>query len=341
MHGSTRPRSPDGSSTRWRVARALARLAPALLLVAVGSADVAPAIALPITKLAIEATSAASDTPAPGVDAVATEATGASWLARLNALRETAKLPPVAEAPAWSTGCEQHAEYLVRNRTHGHYQQPDNPWFTQEGAECGRSGNVISGRMSTGMAAYGQEAMVDAWMTAPFHGLGFINPGLSTVAFGQYAEVSDGLRHWAATLDIMRGLTPTPQTQYPVMWPADGASVGLTRYAGNEYPDPLTGCAGYGLEAGLPILLLTGNGAGSPQIVASQVVQNGQPLEHCVLSETTYTNPDPAMQQLARAVMGFQDAVIIIPRSPLQNGASLSVTVTLTTGAYAWGFSTH
>jgi hypothetical protein len=319
--------------------RPLSKLAlAALALIALWSgANVPSATARPaVDGLEIQAPVAA---PAAKPEAGArAEATGEAWLVRLNQLREVAKLPPVMEAPAWSYGCGEHAEYLVRNRTYGHYQSADNPWFTPAGAECGRSGNVISGRMSSGAAPFTQAAMVDAWMTAPFHGLGFINPGLNTVAFGEYAEVADGLRHWAATLDIMRGLAYVPPTHYPVMWPADGASVGLTRYAGNEYPDPLTSCHGYGQEAGLPILLLLGN-TRSPQILASQVLQDGLPLEHCVLTETTYTNPDAGSQQLARAVMGYQGAVIIMPRMPLTPGASVSVSVGLTSGTHAWSFS--
>lgn len=325
-------------TTTRRVFRLLPKLGVAALITLWSGTNVPAAAAPPATSAAIAIQAPIAESSVPAAASTSAEVTSEAWLVRLNHLRDVAKLPPVMEAPIWSEGCGQHAEYLVRNRTFGHYQSADNPWFTPAGAECGRSGNVISGRMSSGAPPYTQTAMVDAWMTAPFHGIGFINPGLSAVAFGEYTEVSDGLRHWAATLDIMRGLNYVPPTHYPVMWPADGATVGLTRYAGNEYPDPLTGCHGYGPEAGLPILLLLGN-ARSPQVVTSQVVQDGQPLEHCVLTETNYTNPDAGSQQLARAVMGYQGAVIIMPRTPLVPGASVSVSVGLATGTHAWSFS--
>jgi len=318
--------------------RLLRILLPAALVVIGSSLEVSPATAVPAGEaVAIEAPTTAL--PAPAADNTSALVTGEPWLVRLNQLRETAKLSPVTEAPAWSEGCGEHAEYLVRNRTYGHFQSTDNHWFTPGGAECGRSGNVINGRMSAGAAPYTQTAMVDAWMTAPFHGLGFVNPGLTTVAFGEFTEVADGLRHWAATLDIMRGLAYAPSTLYPVMWPADGSTVGLTRYVGNEYPDPLTSCHGYGPEAGLPILLLLGGSHSTPQIAGSQVLQNGQPLEHCVLIESSYTNPDPGSQQLARSVMGFQGAVIIMPKAPLAPGAVIDVAVNLPAGTHRWGFS--
>jgi hypothetical protein len=67
--------------------------------------------------------------------------------------------------------------------------------------------------------------------------------------------------------------------------------------------------------------------------------QGGTALESCVLTEATYSNPDPAWQNLGRAILNERDAVIMIPRAPLTPGASYTVSITANSRTFTWTFS--
>ncbi len=257
------------------------------------------------------------------------------WLTYINSMRALASLPPLALNAAWSDGAAKHARYMVKNDYIGHDEDPTNPWFTPEGRDAARSGNVlVSSNINMGV-----EEAIDMWMQGPFHALGILDPALRETGFGIYREAV-GVRHFGATLDVLRGRSTVPDTiSFPVMWPGDGATVHLTTFPGNEFPDPLSSCPGYTAPTGLPIIVQFGNGSTTPRVTASSFTQGTTELPHCVFDETTYNHPDPAFQSWGRNLLNSRDAVVIIPRAPLEPGATYTVTLTVNGTRLTWTFS--
>lgn len=256
------------------------------------------------------------------------------WLVYVNSMRALAALPPLTLNPDWNDGAAKHARYMVKNDYIGHDEDPTNPWFTPEGRDAARSGNVlVSSNINMGV-----EEAIDMWMQGPFHALGILDPALRETGFGIYREAV-GVRHFGATLDVLRGRSAVPETvTFPVMWPGDGATVHLTTFPGNEFPDPLSSCPGYTAPTGLPIIVQFGNGTTTPRVTASSFKQGTTELPHCVFDETTYTHPDPAFQSWGRNLLNARDAVVVIPRDPLQPGFSYTVSLTVNGMPLTWTF---
>lgn len=116
------------------------------------------------------------------------------WLVVVNRYRAVAGLGPVGENSEASAGAMLHSQYLVRNRTSGHDQQPSRPGFTPAGLRAGMTGNVATGygKLPT------QRYLIEEWMTAPFHGLGMIRP--DSTAFG--FAVAGTAKYYASTLPL-------------------------------------------------------------------------------------------------------------------------------------------
>jgi len=269
-------------------------------------------------------------TPAPAQPA---------WLQRLNQHRASAGLPAVADNTEWSEGCRSHAQYMVKTGSIGHRQDPASAWARADGAACAATANVAAGGGTAPLQAPNDSQVVDGWMAGPFHAVGILDPRLTQAAFGRYDEAPPGGFHWAAALDVLRGLNRSPHNNlFPAMWPGPHAPTNLTQL-GVEYPDPLTGCHGYTLPAGTPLLLLLGSGGPPPRVTSSQVTLDGQPLEHCTFSEADYTNPDGSAQSLGRSILRERGAVVLVPRAPLQAGKRYQVRVTVGDQVFTWEFS--
>lgn len=255
------------------------------------------------------------------------------WLARLNAYRAMAGLPPVAERPEWNDGCWKHARYMVKNDVITHAEDPQNQWYTREGDECGRNANVMVSSSATASDAYA----IDVWMQAPFHAVGMLDPRLIQVGYGSYREADGGFQMGAA-LDIWRGLgTSAAGVSFPIRWPGDGSTTPLRAFQVGEYPDPLTHC-GYTAPTGLPILLLLGTGSLTPSVTGHGLWRDGVPVERCVFDETNYTNPDGNQQRLGRQILNSRDAIVMIPRDPLSPGSRYTVSITVNGQTYTWTF---
>ncbi len=113
-----------------------------------------------------------------------------------------------------------------------------------------------------------------------------------------------------------------------VVWPGNGSGVPLVRYAGSEWPDPITACKGWTEKAGLPILIHRS----IPTLVKTATVTdtNGASLPVCSIDSDTYTNPDPGDQDYASNLL--ETSVIVIPKNPLTPGHSYRVQVKLEDG---------
>ncbi len=272
----------------------------------------------------------AGDTPG----AVTGSAGQPGWLRYVNRLRALGGLAPVGWSRSWSRGDRLHARYMVKNEVLSHAEDPAKPWYTPAGAASARSGHV----MASSTTSTSNRQAIDVWMTGPFHGVGIIDPELRQAGYGAYRE-SDGGWEMAATLDVLRGLRAAPTgLKLPVMWPGDGVTTPLRGYYGGEFPDPLASCPDYTAPAGAPIILQVGLGSGTPNVAAHSLRTGGVAVEHCIYSESTYTSPDSSAQSLGRAVLSMRDAIVIMPRSPLTQGADYEVSITADGNAYTWTF---
>lgn len=271
-------------------------------------------------------------TPTPAPTPTPTPPTSDNWLDRVNYFRSLANLPPVTNNPAWTQGEIEHSRYVAKNDQLTHYQDRNNPWYTPAGSEAGQNGNVFA--WSTTQVR--DIDFIDGWMTAPFHGLGIINPKLTQVAYGSYREAGGSIEA-GATLDVIRGINSNSSPQYPVMWPANGKTVPLRQFD-SEYPDPLTSFPGYTAPAGLPIYLQLGSGNVTPRVTSHSLTQGNIPIEHGVFDETTYSNSDPSAQQLARSILDSRDAIVMIPRNPLIPG-NYTASITSSGQTYTWSFN--
>jgi hypothetical protein len=178
----------------------------------------------------------------------------------VNSYRSLAGLPPVTENLAWSDGAYKHSRYMVKNNVIGHSEDPSLPWYSPEGDQAARNGNVM---VSTNVHATDANAIL-AWMQGPFHAVPILDPKLAQSGYGSYRE-ADGGYQMGATLDVLRGRTAAP-TSFPVFWPGKNAAMPILSYPGGEAPDPLTSCPGYSVPTGPPIILQLGTGGITPNV---------------------------------------------------------------------------
>jgi len=263
-------------------------------------------------------------------------AEGDSWLERVNFYRSTASLPPVTENSVLSNAVLRHARYMVMHGVVSHTENMKEEWATPEGAAAAAA-SILAG--STRPMEPSSWA-VDLWMQAPFHALGILDPSLQQVGFGMVHQSQSKLIQTAAGLDVIRGrhADGLRKVPYPVVWPADGASVPLNEYVG-ERPDPLSSCAGYESPAGLPLIVQLGPGPMNPQLTFSRITENGRPLDHCVFDESTYRNRSAGDQRVGRMILGSRDAIVLIPREPLQAGMTYRATLVASGQTIDWSFS--
>lgn len=231
------------------------------------------------------------------------------WLDLLNDFRSLADLPPVSENPEWSYGDCLHSRYLVKNDEVGHEEDPENPWYTPEGAEAGIYSNVLGWAPSVT-----DEAAIASWMETVYHGIWMVNPGLREVGFGSYREYDGGLE-MAAALDVIRGIRAAPDSvRFPVMFPGDGKHMPIRDFGGGETPNPLVNCPGYSYPTGPSLFLRYQT---TPTLHSHELRRDGSPVDACAFVEG--------------------DAVVLLPREPLIS-ATYQVSVQSSEGAHSWSF---
>jgi hypothetical protein len=256
-----------------------------------------------------------------------------SWLDRVNFYRATAGLPPVMEDPGLSGAVAEHARYMVKHDEIKHTQNRRRALATPAGAEAAAASVLAGSNRGTEPDVWA----VDAWMQGPFHALGLLHPSLERVGFGIQRD-GGGKIQTAAALDVMRGRTAngTGQT-FPIVWPANGATVPIGTST-LEYPDPLSTCLDYANPAGLPVIVQLGSGQVTPRVTASWFMDGKRALRHCVFDENTYRNGNKVDQRLGRSVLDAHDAVVLIPRDPLQSGHTYRVIIDTNGQRIDWTF---
>jgi hypothetical protein len=259
---------------------------------------------------------AEASTPTPGYIPPS-----ADWLTTVNYYRAMAGLGPVSEDPSMSAGAEAHSCYMLYNGI-SHDEVPGNPGYTPEGDAAGNSGNVaVSSAINTS-----ERSHVELWMTGPFHAIGVLRPNLRTTGFGKCDLPDTPTWHSGATLDVIRGLVSAPRPSWPILFPGDGTTTNLDHFV-TESPNPLTFC-GWSGSAGLPIIAMMPE---APTNASATLVGPNGPIEVCVLSAA---NTNGTAQQILQG----DNAVVIVPRSPLPQGTFL-VNASTAARSVNWSFT--
>jgi hypothetical protein len=254
----------------------------------------------------------ATTTPPPGEasplhsDALSADA---SWLETLNAYRAGSGLGPVVNEPRWTSGIDDHLRYLARTPPQfrlgayasEHLQNPASPFYSEAGAAAAKASNLGYG--------WTDRDAIENFLSAPFHAIGLLRPGLRRSAFASL-DINVGI-------DTIRGLVDDRSTA-PVLFPGDGSVTSLSSYRGNESPDPLESCPGFRVPSGLPILALLP--AAPARGVQASVRSAGRFLDVCTITAESLVSSDPIGAPSARATLRHDNAVVIVPREPLSNG---------------------
>lgn len=284
-------------------------------------------------NLYLEPSSSPTPTPSPTPSPIPSPNPN-DWMSYTNYYRGMSQVQPLSENSSWSSDCEKHAFYIVKNDILEHDEDPSNQYYTPEGRTAAQSSDLAASYdMNDGV-----KFTLETWMQAPFHAIAILDPALRTSGYGIYHEDDGGLVMGAA-LDVVRGRTAAPSdTPFPIKFPGDGSVINLRLHWG-ETPDPLTSCPGYTAPVGLPITLQLGSGNITPSVTAhSFTTESGTALEHCVFDETNYYNPSDYEQYWIRSILDQRDAIVLIPKEPLSPGETYKVSITTNGNTYAWSF---
>jgi len=261
----------------------------------------------------------------------------AGWLETVNYYRSSSGLAEVSAEPAWIDGQVKHLAYLantpsafrVGEYANAHTENPASPWYTPEGDKAGRSSNIGGGRS--------EREAIEGWMTAPFHSIGVMRPGLTRAAFAMSSSGS-------AMLDVISGLTYPPPTDSPstVLFPGSGSVTSLTSFAG-ELPDPREGCAqDWRSFVGLPMYAMLP--APPPPGTTAQltrpdgtVVSAGNDL--CVQTAASFNSSDTVYGATGKSILAGGNVVLVMSREPLSRGPNSVVIQRPGESDVSWSFS--
>jgi hypothetical protein len=233
----------------------------------------------------------------------------ASWLETLNAYRSSSGLGPVVNEPKWTAGINDHLRYLAKTPAQfmlgafasQHVENPASPFYSEGGAAAAKASNLGYG--------WTDREAIENFLSAPFHAIGLLRPGLRRSAFASL-DINVGV-------DTIRGLVDDRSTA-PVLFPGDGATTSLSSYRGNESPDPLESCPGFRVPSGLPVIAML---PAAPIAGATASMRSaGRFLDVCTITADSLVSTDPVGAPSAKATLKRDNAVVIVPREPLANG---------------------
>ncbi len=278
------------------------------------------------SALGLAVVGAALVVTAPVNTVTAAAPSSGDWLGIVNVYRNQSGLAPAADNPAWSGGSWNHSCWMLLNGI-AHDETPGTAGYTTDGDAAGNAGNVAVSSNSSATA----RSHIDLWMSGPFHAIGILRPSLQQVAYGMCASPPNPSNtQWksAATLDVARGNNwSAPKPASPVVFPGNGATTSLTRFIA-ESPDPRTFCGWGGQSVGLPLIAMMPSNVTA---ATATLVGPAGPVQTCVLNKS---NTNGA----ASAILGGDNAVVVVPASPLITG-TYTVSVVSNGGTANWSFN--
>lgn len=261
-----------------------------------------------------------------------------TWLGYVNTFREMANVPLVTEDEALTFGAQSHARYMVvHDRPIAHSEDPSLDLYSEAGNTAGKHGLIFA----TSQFQADHVWATNFWVSAPFHLVAFIDPYLETVGFGTYNQ-NVGNFKMAGVVDVRSGLKqPDGSQEYPIMFPADGAETWIVRHSLYEWPDSLPSCPGWSRPSGPPIVLFLGEGDITPAVSRYQIMENGNPLEVCMINETNFVSPNRAEQNTGRTTLNLRDAIVLMPKNPLAINSEYFVEIETNGELHSWSFKTR
>lgn len=252
-------------------------------------------------------------------------------------LRGLSNSPTVTEDATMSAAAANHARYIVENDELAHSEDSTNAFYTPEGHGAAMRGLPWGASMQLGY----EDAFL-AWQQAPFHILAILNPSYLQFGYAEYFDAASASMTWGVTLVVDNEQGPASGGLYetPLVFPGEGAESPIALYWG-ETPSPLSACPGYVEPAGLPLVASFGLFAGDQEILSTELLDLDTltAVEHCAFDDQSYTFPDQAWLDVAKAILDGYEAIVIIPRSPLTPGGQYRATVRSMLGEATWTFS--
>lgn len=279
-------------------------------------------------------------TPTPSPEPASTPSPvviGPAWLKMFNQVRDIAHLPHVSDSAALTVGSQWHSRYMVVNDDPiAHKEDINNALYDDAGNLAAKNGNIFATSQTEANYQWG----INFWMSAPFHLIAMIHPGLETAGYGDYVEAVGDI-NMAAVMDVRSERDgDRAGIQYPIFFPANGSATWVVRHSLYEWPDAVGSCPGYARPTGAPIMVQFGDGSTTPNVSSYALSMGDKPLDVCMFSETSYRNSDAYAQQLGRTILGEQDAVVLLPRQPLAADAEYTVQIVANGETYTWQFRT-
>ena len=265
---------------------------------------------------------------------------GPAWLGYLNFLRGMADLPPLVESEALSAGSRQHAQYVLATNDLSHYQSLGGEFASAAGLDAAQNGNLAVAGYDQASDLWG----IGYWISAPFHLVPMLNPRLAEVGHGVARDPNAPFKV-TYTIDISSKRAQNDPIQdgvsFPITFPKDGGQMWITKYILPETPDARVAC-NYSNPTGAPIVVMFGTGELEPIVEDSVIFAGDDEIDHCVLTETTYSAPTSQygtdQQSLGRQILDKQDAVILIPQTPLEVGKTYTVFLDTDIETVEWSF---
>jgi hypothetical protein len=265
------------------------------------------------------------------------------WIAEINRWRADTGTSPIVEDLVLSAGSTRHAEYLVKNGPSSagafsqygaslggaaHTEEPNNPYYTQEGYNAAR-GYFDSSDMGAADVNLGNCSAtegIDDWVQAPFHRLSILAPWMQVAGYGEYGNCPVSAANLTIEGSSHSGLTK------PVMFPLDNSIVDGKMVSG-EWPDPLDACPGYSYPVGTPITMQLGSFVKAELTsYALEDETTGRAVEACGFDALTYPG------QHGREILTSFGAIVVIPRQPLTSGYIYQVTIRTHQSMKMWSF---
>lgn len=228
---------------------------------------------------------------------------------RINGYRLRAGVPLVVSDPVLVGNCVLHAHYMAQNNERTPREDPNNQFYTPQGAAC--APNSLTWFLRESPAQSYQP--IDTWMELPNLRPWLLYPFLERVGFGFISLQGPPLRS-AAALDVISGIN-TDKTYDGLVWPIKYPSEGQTDVPATAYP----------------ITLFWKRNDPQPTIVSTQLrVVNGGAIDH-------------TSAQLNTGASGPK-GVVVTPRAALPANSWIEVTIVVeynnTQSTYTWAFRT-
>ncbi len=270
-------------------------------------------------------------------------------LNRLNQYRVAAGLAPYVYDPQLSVMGQAHTDYLLAtagsNLPSGHFEVSTSKYYTKLGDEAAKTSGISSG--------YGDPlSNLEGLLAGALHRMQFLRPEESLVGLGFTKAGSAG---GGGTVFVTRKAPgASPKIPRFVVFPPNGFDDALTDFGDGEYPEPRPDHKPGDPPTGYPITISLGWDDTKAFQDARVSLKNsrGEELPAWVSfpGKPAVAAPDMKIYSgdaasISRGYRDNFDAVFILPKAPLERGATYSVDAALTIGgkteSLAWSFKTR